>query len=186
MFLAVLPTTTGTTITHFTTSKMNNQRIKVIVGCVGAFIGVIAAVIIFLLIWKRKELKHQGLPIILQESNSPGEERDSAPPLPAKLQNGHLSAATQRDSLIPLIRKRNSSYRSQLSSSASGGTIMTFADGMLSFELHQDLQGINSNKFCKTFLRIISERKKKNSVLIFKNNFPPINSKKTIHSKQGN
>ncbi|KAL9983803.1 hypothetical protein ACROYT_G006033 [Oculina patagonica] len=124
----VLPTTTGTTITHFTTSKMNNQRIKVIVGCVGAFIGVIAAVIIFLLIWKRKELKHQGLPIILQESNSPGEERDSAPPLPAKLQNGHLSAATQRDSLIPLIRKRNSSYRSQLSSSASGGTIMTFAD----------------------------------------------------------
>lgn len=108
---------------------MRHQQIKVIIGCIGAFIGVIAAIIIFLLIWKRKELKHQGLPRIRQESNVPSEERDSAPPLPVKFQNGH----SIRDSLIPLIRKRNSSYRSQLSSSASGGTVLTFADGMLSY-----------------------------------------------------
>lgn len=132
IFLAVLPTTV-ILATHSTTSSTSNQRIKVIVGCVGAFLGVIIAVVILLLIWKRKELKHQGLPIILQESHSPDEECDSAPPLPVKLQNGCLPTAPQRDSLIPLIRKRNSSYRSQLSSSASGGTILTYADGMLNF-----------------------------------------------------
>lgn len=119
--------------THSATNiNINSQRIKVIVGCIGAFLGVIiAAIIIWLFIWKRKELRHQGLPIVLQESNSPGEQCDISPPLPVKLQNGHLSAVTQRDSFVPLIRKRNSSYRSQLSSSASGGTILTFADGML-------------------------------------------------------
>lgn len=125
---------------------MGQQRIKVIIGCIGAFIGVVAAIIISVLIWKRKELKHQGLPRILQESNSPIEEHDSAPPLPVKFQNGH----SLRDSLIPLIHKRNSSYRSQLSSSASGGTILTFADGMLSCYHHSDLKGtgvhVNTNR----------------------------------------
>lgn len=150
--------------THSTTSSMDHQRIKVIIGCIGTFIGVVAAIIIFFLIWKRKELKHQGLPRILQESNSPSEERDSAPPLPVKFQNGH----TQRDSLIPLIRKRNSSYRSQLSSSASGGTVLTFADGMLSYYHHLDFKGVSTltsiacpvtwaHKVCWKFLRIISE-----------------------------
>ena len=114
---------------------MGQQRIKVIIGCIGAFVGVVAAILIFLLFWKRKELKHQGLPRILQESNPPIEERDSALPLPVKFQNGH----SPRDSLVPLIHKRNSSYRSQLSSSASGGTILTFADGMLSYYHHSDL-----------------------------------------------
>jgi len=115
---------------------MGQQRIKVIIGCIGAFIGVVAAIIILVLIWKRKALKHPGLPRILQESNSPIEERNSAPPLPVKFQNGH----SPRDSRIPLIHKRNSSYRSQLSSSASGGTILTFADGMLSYYHHSDLK----------------------------------------------
>ena len=113
---------------------MATQRIKVIVGCIGAFIGVILlAVVIFFFKWRQKEKKNQGLPIILQECNLPDEQNGSTPPLPVKLQNGHLSSATQRDSLIPLIKKRNSSYRSQLSSSASGGTVVTFADGMSFF-----------------------------------------------------
>ena len=132
IFFAVIPTTTAasTSTTHSTTSNMGQQRIKVIIGCIGAFIGVVAAILIFFLIWKRKELKHQGLPRILQELNSPTEEqRHSALPLPVEFQNGH----SLRDSLIPIIHKRNSSYRSQLSSSASGGTILTFADGTLSY-----------------------------------------------------
>ena len=137
IFFAVISTTTAasTSTTHSTMSNMGQQRIKVIIGCIGAFIGVVAAILIFFLIWKRTELKHQGLPRILQESNSPIEKRDSALPLPVKFQNGH----SPRDSLVPLIHKRNSSYRSQLSSSASGGTILTFADGMLSCYHHSDL-----------------------------------------------
>ena len=120
---------------------MGHDRIKVIIGCIGAVIGVVAAIIIFFLMWKRKELKHQGLPRILQESNAPSEERDSAPPLPTNFQNGH----SIRDSLIPIIHKRNSSYRSQLSSSASGGTVLTFADGMLNkiINHHLDLKGVS-------------------------------------------
>lgn len=124
--VSVIPTTTAasTSTKHSTASNMGQQRIKVIIGCIGAFIGVVAAILIFFLIWKRKELKHQGLPRILQESNSPTEGHHSALPLPVMFQNGH----SLRDSLVPLIHKRNSSYRSQLSSSASGGTILTFAD----------------------------------------------------------
>lgn len=110
---------------------MATQRIKVIVGCIGAFVGVILlAVVVFFFKWRQKEPKNQGLPIILHEPDSPQEQIDGTPPLSVKFRNGLLTASTQRDSLLPLIHKRNSSYRSQLSSSASGGTVVTYADGI--------------------------------------------------------
>ncbi|KAJ7336594.1 hypothetical protein OS493_011810 [Desmophyllum pertusum] len=85
--------------------------------------------IMFFLIWRKRYLKHQRLPIILQELNSPDEEHNGAPSPPVRLRNGHLTTGTQRESFIPLIQ-RNSSYRSQLSSSTSGGTILTYADDL--------------------------------------------------------
>lgn len=147
--VSVIPTTTtaSTSKTHSTTSNIGQQRIKVIIGCIGASIGVVAAILIFFLIWKRKELKHQGLPRILQETNSTTEERDSALPLPVIFQNGH----SLRDSLVPLIHKRNSSYRSQLSSSASGGTILTFADDIFEDPLDEKWEVPRESIFIKDF-----------------------------------
>lgn len=42
-------------------------------------------------------------------------------------------AVSQGDILPPQAQKRHSSYRSQLSSAGSLGTVITYADGMISF-----------------------------------------------------
>ena len=59
---------------------------------------------------------------ILQESNLMIEVEDNIPPSPKNIvSNGQVA----------IVRKRNSSYRSQLSSVASAGTIITYTDGMI-------------------------------------------------------
>ncbi|RMX38498.1 hypothetical protein pdam_00015234 [Pocillopora damicornis] len=127
-----------TLTTQSTSQSMATQRIKVIVGCIGAFVGVILlAVVVFFFKWRQKEPKNQGLPIILHEPDSPEEQIDGTPLLSVKFRNGLLTASTQRDSLLPLIHKRNSSYRSQLSSSASGGTVVTYADDLFEYPLDE-------------------------------------------------
>ncbi|PFX31063.1 fibroblast growth factor receptor 3-like [Stylophora pistillata] len=124
--------------TQSTSQSMASRQIRVIVGCIGAFMGVILlAIAVFFFKWKQKEKKNQGLPIILQEPNLPEEGIDGTPPLSVNFQNGHLVASTQRHSLLPLIHKRHSSYRSQLSSSASGGTVVTYADDLFDYPLDE-------------------------------------------------
>ena len=125
-FLTVFPTQTSTN--SASSNEEPSQRTKVIVGCIGAILGLAVIAMMFFLVWRKRGLKHHGLPIILQESNLLNEGQDSVPPLQIKQQNGQL-AVTQGDSAA--IRKRNSSYRSQLSSAASAGTVITFAEGML-------------------------------------------------------
>ena len=64
----------------------------------------------------------QNLPVILQESNLMIEAEENVPPSPTyTVSNGQVAFA----------RKRNSSYRSQLSSVASAGTVITYTDGMI-------------------------------------------------------
>ena len=64
----------------------------------------------------------QNLPVILQESNLMIEAEDNTPPSPTyTVSNGQVA----------VVRKRNSSYRSQLSSVASAGTVITYTDGMI-------------------------------------------------------
>ena len=83
----------------------------------------------FFFIRKKRELKHQGLPMILQETNFMNDLQEGTSDVEFKQQNGQ-SATSQRDSLVAQVRKRNSSYRSQLSSAASAGTVITYAEGM--------------------------------------------------------
>ena len=64
----------------------------------------------------------QNLPMIVQESNLLIEAEDNIAPSPKNMVlNGQVA----------IVRKRNSSYRSQLSSVASAGTIITYTDGMI-------------------------------------------------------
>lgn len=73
--------------------------------------------------WKKRGGKmQQNLPVILQESNLMIEAEENMPPSPTyTVSNGQVAIA----------RKRNSSYRSQLSSVASAGTVITYTDGMI-------------------------------------------------------
>lgn len=93
--------------------------------------GLVVLALLFFIVWKKRRLKQQGLPVILQETHLTNElAQDSAAHLDINQQNGYLEA-TQREPLVSLVRKRNSSYRSHLSSSASAGTVITYTEGML-------------------------------------------------------
>lgn len=125
----------SSTSTHPASNTLEvSQQTKVIVGCMGAIIGLAVIAFMFVIVWKRKGTMPQGLPVILQESNLNIEAQDSAPSPENKLSNGQL---TQRDSLVTLTRKRNSSYRSQLSSSASAGTVITYTDDLFEYPLDE-------------------------------------------------
>ena len=79
----------------------------------------------------------QNLPVILQESNLMIEAEENMPPSPTyTVSNGQVAVA----------RKRNSSYRSQLSSVASAGTVITYTDGMIT-SLQIYLSGCKESDF---------------------------------------
>ena len=79
----------------------------------------------------------QNLPVILQESNLMIEAEENMSPSPTyTVSNGQVAVA----------RKRNSSYRSQLSSVASAGTVITYTDGMIT-SLQIYLSGCKESDF---------------------------------------
>lgn len=106
-----------------------SELTRVILGCIGGFIGLLVMLVMFFFVRKKIELKRQGLPMILQETNFMNDLQEGTSHVEVKQENGQ-SATSQRDSLVAQVRKRNSSYRSQLSSAASAGTVITYAEGM--------------------------------------------------------
>ena len=118
--------------THSTSNNLKqSQRTKVILGCIGAIIGLAVIAIMFSFVWRKRKMKHQGLPMILQETNLINEDQDCAASLQIKQQNGQ-STGTETDTLVAQVQNSNSrTYRSQLSSAASAGTVITYAEGML-------------------------------------------------------
>lgn len=117
--------------THSTSNNLGlSQRTKVILGCIGAIIGLAVIAIMFFFAWRKREMKHQGLPVILQETNLINGEQGSAASLQIKQRNGQ-SAAMETDTLVAQVQNSNGrTYRSQLSSAASAGTVITYAEGM--------------------------------------------------------
>ena len=92
----------------------------VILSSLGAMAGLIAIVFVIYFTWKKR--RGGKMQQILQESNLMIEVEDNIPPSPKNIvSNGQVA----------IVRKRNSSYRSQLSSVASAGTIITYTDGMI-------------------------------------------------------
>ena len=83
----------------------------------------------FFFLWRKKGSKDQSLPMILQWTNVTNEVNNSKYSLQVQQQNGQT--ATSRDVPISQVQKRHSSYRSQLSSAGSFGTVITYADGMI-------------------------------------------------------
>lgn len=76
-------------------------------------------------------MKHQGLPVILQETNLINGEQGSAASLQIKQRNEQL-AAMETDTRVAQFQNSNGrTYRSQLSSATSAGTVITYAEGML-------------------------------------------------------
>ena len=86
--------------------------------------GLIVIVFMIYVAWKKRGggKMQQNLPVILQESNLMIEAEENMPPSPTYMaSNGQVA----------VVHKRNSSYRSQLSSVASAGTVITYTDGMI-------------------------------------------------------
>lgn len=101
-----------------------SQQTVITLGSLGAVAGLILIVFMIYIAWKKRGggKMQQNLPVILQESNLMIEAEENVPPSPTyTVSNGQVAVA----------RKRNSSYRSQLSSVASAGTVITYTDGMI-------------------------------------------------------
>lgn len=113
-----------------------SELTRVILGCIGGFIGLLVMLVMFFFVRKKIELKRQGLPMILQETNFINELQEGTSHVEVKQENGQ-SATSQRDSLVAQVRKRNSSYRSQLSSAASAGTVITYAEDLFEYPLDE-------------------------------------------------
>ena len=119
--------TPSTSFFSSTSGSQLSKRAKTLLGVVGAILCLAIIAGMLFVIWQKKGFRFQGMPRFLFQPNSPEQEHDTAA-LSSNQQRDHLTK-NQRTSLIPLIRNRNSSYRSQLSSAASSGTVLTYADG---------------------------------------------------------
>lgn len=140
-FLTVTTTSSSAfpaTVAFFSTSSHTpvlSQSTKVILGCIGGIIAFILVVAMFFFIWRKKGSKDQSLPMILQWTNVTNEVNNSKYSLQVQQQNGQT--ATSRDVPISQVQKRHSSYRSQLSSAGSFGTVITYADDLFEFPLDE-------------------------------------------------
>ncbi|KAK2559526.1 Fibroblast growth factor receptor 3 [Acropora cervicornis] len=114
---------------------------KIILGSIGGIVAVILVAIAFL-VWKRRRSKDQSLLMILTWKKAINDENISEHSIQVKQQTveltGETVAVSQGDILAPQAQKRHSSYRSQLSSAGSLGTVITYADDLLDIPLDEN------------------------------------------------